>query len=59
MDMSSNSRPLVAVTSSVCGRESLGGGRRPVFQAESWGVELEDLGAVSRGMKDTRRQYRR
>lgn len=30
--MSSNSRPRVAVTSSVCGRRSLGGGRRAAFQ---------------------------
>ena len=30
-NISSNSRPLVAVTSSVCGRTSFGGGRRPTF----------------------------
>ena len=34
-DISSNSTPLVAVTSSVCGRASFGGGRRPAFHDES------------------------
>jgi len=34
-NISSNSRPLVAVTSSVCGRTSFGGGRRPTFHDES------------------------
>lgn len=37
--MSSNSVPLVAVTSSVWGRISFGGGRRPALQDES-GVDL-------------------
>lgn len=37
--MSSNSVPLVAVTSSVCGRRSFGGGRRPFFQEASFWLE--------------------
>lgn len=44
--MSSNSMPLVAVTSSVCGRVSFGGGRRVDFQ-ESLGVDGEEAEDVA------------
>lgn len=39
--MSSNSRPLVAVTSSVCGLASFGGGRSPAFQDKSLVLAVE------------------
>lgn len=51
MYMSSNSRPLVAVTSSVCGLASFGGGRSPAFQDKSMLLvverELDEDGLVA------------
>jgi hypothetical protein len=50
--MSSNSVPLVFVTSSVCGRKSFGGGRRPALHEASLGVADEAVDVDVDGLVD-------